>query len=114
MLRPENYENRRQVVIDYAEHVRQLWRGEKISVLDGVGKEQRGAASTRRRSSAELPIWVTSAGGVDTFRNAGRIGAGLLTHLLGQDLDDLADEDRRVPQGRDGAEGRTAGPATSC
>ncbi|MFD7660925.1 LLM class flavin-dependent oxidoreductase, partial [Actinosynnema sp. NPDC059797] len=30
------------------------------------------------------------AGGVETFRNAGRAGAGLLTHLLGQDVDDLA------------------------
>jgi natural product biosynthesis luciferase-like monooxygenase protein len=38
----------------------------------------------------ELPVWITSAGGVETFRNAGRVGAGLLTHLLGQDIDDLA------------------------
>jgi natural product biosynthesis luciferase-like monooxygenase protein len=38
---------------------------------------------------AELPVWVTSAGNIETFRNAGRTGSGVLTHLLGQDLDDL-------------------------
>jgi natural product biosynthesis luciferase-like monooxygenase protein len=91
VLRPENYENRRQVVIDHAEQLRALWRGEKMSFVDGAG----GTSEVRifpPPVQRELPIWVTSAGGVETFRNAGRIKAGLLTHLLGQDMDDLADK----------------------
>jgi natural product biosynthesis luciferase-like monooxygenase protein len=87
-LRPENYENRRQVLIDYTEQVRSLWRGEKIDVVDGTGKPQQ-VGIFPPPVQPELPVWITSAGGVETFRNAGRAGAGLLTHLLGQDLGEL-------------------------
>jgi acyl carrier protein len=38
----------------------------------------------------ELPVWVTAAGHEETFRSAGAIGANLLTHLLGQDIEKLA------------------------
>lgn len=88
-LRPENYADRRAIVIDYADQVRALWRGESMAVLDGTGKptEVNVFPPPVQR---ELPIWLTSAGAVETFRNAGRAGAGLLTHLLGQDIDDLA------------------------
>src|SRR5678815_5695311 len=37
----------------------------------------------------ELPVWVTAAGAVETFRQAGRLGAGVLTHLLGQSVEEL-------------------------
>jgi natural product biosynthesis luciferase-like monooxygenase protein len=87
-LKPENYENRRQVLIDYTEQVRKLWRGEKIDVVDGTGKPQQVGVFPPP-VQPELPVWITSAGGVETFRNAGRAGAGLLTHLLGQDLGEL-------------------------
>jgi natural product biosynthesis luciferase-like monooxygenase protein len=88
-LRPENYTDRRQVVLDSIEQVRRLWRGETVPVLDGVGKPQQLGVFPPP-VQRELPIWVTSAGGVETFRNAGQVGAGVLTHLLGQDEDDLA------------------------
>lgn len=105
-FRPENYADRRRVVLDYAEQVRRLWRGETMTVVDGVGHEQE-LGIFPPPVQAELPIWVTSAGGVETFRNAGRLGAGLLTHLLGQDLDDLAGkigEYRKAIASRDGAD----------
>ncbi|GGZ62640.1 siderophore biosynthesis protein [Streptomyces subrutilus] len=88
-LRPENYENRRTILLEQVEQVRALWRGETIPVTDGVGTA-RELGIYPPPVQPELPVWVTSAGGVETFRNAGRAGAGLLTHLLGQDLDDLA------------------------
>ena len=40
----------------------------------------------------ELPIWVTAAGSQETFRMAGEIGANLLTHLLGQSIEQLAEK----------------------
>lgn len=88
-LRPENYSDRRRILLEYADQVRRLWRGETISVVDGAGAS-RHVGIFPPPVQRELPIWVTSAGGAETFRNAGRIGAGLLTHLLGQDLDELA------------------------
>ncbi|HET6664200.1 MAG TPA: LLM class flavin-dependent oxidoreductase, partial [Acidimicrobiales bacterium] len=38
----------------------------------------------------ELPVWVTTAGNPDTYIQAGRIGANVLTHLLGQSVEQLA------------------------
>lgn len=88
-LRPENYERRKDVLAQTADTVRRLWRGESVAFTDGNG----ALVSLRtfpQPVQAELPLWVTSAGSVDTFRAAGRLGAGVLTHLLGQDLPDLA------------------------
>src|SRR5207244_3139314 len=37
---------------------------------------------------AELPVWITAAGNPETFEQAGKIGANILTHLLGQKIED--------------------------
>src|SRR5678815_5473686 len=39
---------------------------------------------------SELPVWLTSAGNPETYVAAGRAGANVLTHLLGQSLEQLA------------------------
>lgn len=107
VLRREGYENRRQVMLDCAQQVRRLWRGEALEYVDGVGAT-RQVGVYPPPVQAELPIWITSAGGVETFRNAGRIGAGLLTHLLGQDPGELAakiGEYREAVAARAGADG---------
>lgn len=88
-LRPENYAGRREVVLDYAAQVRRLWRGETVEAVDGVGEPCRLGIHPPP-VQAELPMWLTSAGGMETFRAAGRAGLGVLTHLLGQDPADLA------------------------
>ncbi|MFD7626291.1 LLM class flavin-dependent oxidoreductase [Streptomyces sp. NPDC059851] len=90
-LRPENYEDRRSVLIETVEQVRALWRGEEMTVQDGAGRPA-SVRSYPRPVQPELPFWITSAGGVETFRDAGRTGAGVLTHLLGQDLDELTEK----------------------
>ncbi|WP_410580499.1 LLM class flavin-dependent oxidoreductase [Amycolatopsis sp. lyj-108] len=106
-LRPENYRNRKQILVEYVDQVRRLWRGEAMSVVDGVGTEQQVRVFPPP-VQPELPVWVTSAGNAETFRAAGRAGAGLLTHLLGQDLDELAEkiaEYRRAVAEREDADG---------
>lgn len=89
-LRPENYPNRKEVVVSTLETVRRLWRGESTKLVDGTG-EQAELYLHPRPVQPELPLWLTSAGSRDTFRTAGRLGVGVLTHLLGQGLDDLAE-----------------------
>ncbi|WP_046468248.1 MupA/Atu3671 family FMN-dependent luciferase-like monooxygenase [Allosalinactinospora lopnorensis] len=91
VLRPENYESRKEVLLRHLDQVRRLWRGERIPLVDGVGTERDVAIFPRPRQ-LELPTWITSAGSIETFRGAGRAGAGLLTHLLGQDVADLAEK----------------------
>jgi natural product biosynthesis luciferase-like monooxygenase protein len=90
-LRPEAYADRRRLMIEQVEQVRALWRGEAITVTDGVGNPQEVRVFPPP-VQPELPIWLTTGGSVETFQAAGRMGAGVLTHLLGQDLDDLRDK----------------------
>jgi natural product biosynthesis luciferase-like monooxygenase protein len=88
LLRPENYQRRKEVLSETVDTVRRLWRQEEVTFPDGTGEE----VAIRIHPAPvqpELPVWITSAGSVETFREAGRLGAGILTHLLGQDLDDL-------------------------
>lgn len=45
-----------------------------------------------RPVTKELPIWVTIAGNPETWREAGRLGCNVLTQLLGQSIDEVADK----------------------
>jgi natural product biosynthesis luciferase-like monooxygenase protein len=89
VLRPENYENRKEILADNVDTLRRLWRQEAVEFVDGVGN----LAAVRSYPAPvrpELPMWITSSGSPDTFRLAGQLGTGVLTHLLGQTVDDLA------------------------
>ncbi|MEQ4304217.1 MupA/Atu3671 family FMN-dependent luciferase-like monooxygenase [Plantactinospora sp. B6F1] len=106
-LRPENYAERKRLLGEYVATVRRLWRGEAVSVVDGVGETQEVRVYPPP-VQPELPVWITSAGGVETFRMAGQLGAGVLTHLLDQDLDTLSvkiKEYRAALAGRPDADG---------
>jgi natural product biosynthesis luciferase-like monooxygenase protein len=85
---PENYERRREVMLESIETVNRLWRGEKVDVVNGQGKTI-SVGVLPRPVQAAPPMWIASAGSVDTFKVAGRIGANVLTNMLGQDVDDL-------------------------
>jgi natural product biosynthesis luciferase-like monooxygenase protein len=90
-LRPENYADRKQVLVDTVEMVRRLWRRESIDLVDGSG-DRATIRTYPAPTRPDLPIWLTSAGHPETFRTAGRLGTGVLTHLLGQEPDELAEK----------------------
>jgi len=69
--------------------VRRLWRGERVVQTNSAGKEVE-VVIYPKPVQAELPIWVTSSGNLETFKSAGKVGANLLTHLIGQDPGQLA------------------------
>lgn len=87
-LRPENHAEAKRVMFETAEQVRRLWRGETLEFPGPQGPVK--VRTLPRPLQAELPIWVTTAGNPETFAEAGRLGAHLLTHLLGQSVDELA------------------------
>lgn len=86
---PDSYRDRRALVDERIEQVRRLWRGEKLEVLDGHGNPQQVGIYPAPIQS-EIPLWITSSSQIETFRKAGRLGVGVLTHLLGQDPGQLA------------------------
>jgi len=98
-LKPENFENRRQIMFDEIETVRKLWRGESIEVLNGDGQpfEARIYPPSIQK---EPPIWITTAGNIDTFRSAGEGGFNVLTNLLGQSIEDLTNKIAAYREGR--------------
>jgi natural product biosynthesis luciferase-like monooxygenase protein len=104
-LRPENYQRRHELIVEYCDTVRRLWRGERIEAVDGVGNPcELGVFPPPVQP--ELPVWITSGGSVETVRSAGRAGAGLLTHLLGQEPQELGEkieEYRRAAAGSERA-----------
>jgi natural product biosynthesis luciferase-like monooxygenase protein len=85
---PDNYTERKKIMMRDMETVRALWRGESIAQRSGSGKEVNIGIFPRPIQS-ELPVWLTAGGDSQTFRLAGEAGANLLTHLLGQTLDEL-------------------------
>jgi natural product biosynthesis luciferase-like monooxygenase protein len=91
VLRPENHARRRELVAETVETVRRLWRLEQVEFPDASGTPV-PVRIYPAPVQPELPVWVTSSGNVETFKDAGRLGAGILTHLLGQDLDQLGEK----------------------
>nr|QEO74623.1 condensation domain-containing protein [uncultured bacterium] len=109
---PDSYETRKEVMREGIECVRRLWRGEAISVRGGAGRDVEVRVFPRP-VQPELPVWITAAGSAETFRMAGEIGANVLTHLLGQSFEEVAEKIavyRRARQehGHDAQAGRVA------
>ncbi|HEU0301738.1 MAG TPA: MupA/Atu3671 family FMN-dependent luciferase-like monooxygenase, partial [Longimicrobium sp.] len=88
-LAPDAYADRKEVMARGIDEVRRLWRGEKVRRRSGTGTEVE-VGIFPPPLQPELPVWITSARHPDTFRMAGEMGAGLLTHLLGHGADELA------------------------
>ena len=90
VLRPENTPpNNRKALFDTTDQVRRLWRGEAVE-FQTAGGGTFAARSQPRPISAELKVWITTAGNPETWREAGQNGANVLTHLLGQTIDEVA------------------------
>jgi natural product biosynthesis luciferase-like monooxygenase protein len=90
VLRPENTPPaNRKALLEAIDQVRRLWRGEAVEFPTASGKPF-AVVTQPRPVSKEVPIWVTTAGNPETWKEAGRIGANVLTHLLGQTIDEVA------------------------
>jgi natural product biosynthesis luciferase-like monooxygenase protein len=90
VLRPENTPpNNKAAMIREIETLRRLWRGEKVAFEWKDGKTVE-IVTQPRPVQKELPLWLTTAGNADTYREAGRLGMNVLTHLLGQSISELA------------------------
>ncbi len=88
LLRPESYPDFKRALVESVDIVRKLWRGERVRFRNGLGHEIE-VLTQPRPMQRELPLWITAAGNPDTYRLAGSLGANLLTHLLGQSVDEV-------------------------
>ncbi|MEM7130986.1 MAG: MupA/Atu3671 family FMN-dependent luciferase-like monooxygenase [Chloroflexota bacterium] len=88
VLEPNHFANRKEIMLQQIETVRQLWRGEAVTLEGGNGPAT--IRTLPRPIQPELPTWLTAAGNPETFREAGRLGYHVLTHLLGQSKSEVA------------------------
>jgi natural product biosynthesis luciferase-like monooxygenase protein len=90
-LYPDRFANRKEIMFGQIEEVQALWRGESLELTNGKG-ERFFVQTLPRPIQPTLPIWITAAGNPETFREAGAKGFNILTHLLGQSLEELGDK----------------------
>jgi natural product biosynthesis luciferase-like monooxygenase protein len=89
VFRPGDYEQRRQVMQQGISDLQRLWAGEAVSRIDGGGTST-PVKVFPRPIQPTLPLWVTASRSPETFMLAGRLGANVLTHLLGQTVPELS------------------------
>lgn len=90
-LAPEAFERRRELTFEGVETIRKLWRGETLTLKNGLGQPTE-VRVLPRPVQENPPVWLTAAGNIQTFRAAGQHGTNILTNMLGQSLDDLREK----------------------
>lgn len=88
VLNPSKYGSAKTELPGMIDTVKQLWRGETVEFAGHDGNPVH-IRTLPRPVRPELPVWLTSAGTSATFVQAGTLGTNLLTHLLGQSVDEL-------------------------
>ncbi len=86
---PANYARRKEIMVQDIDLVRRLWRGERVPLPGPLGQDV-PIKIFPRPVQRELPLWLTAAGNPETFQMAGRLGMNLLTHLLGQSIEEVS------------------------
>jgi natural product biosynthesis luciferase-like monooxygenase protein len=89
VLAPENFGNRREVNYETIKTVKKLWSGQTVEIRNGNGV-LKNTGIFPKPLQKELPVWITSSGSLETFVQAGKLGANILTHLLGETVEELA------------------------
>ncbi len=88
VIQPQSFADRKSLMFEQIEEVRALWRGE-ARTYDGPTGDPVEVQTLPRPVQKDLPVWITAAGNPETFRMAGEGGYNILTHLLGQSVEEL-------------------------
>ncbi|MFL0811271.1 MAG: LLM class flavin-dependent oxidoreductase [Agarilytica sp.] len=99
VIMPQNHKNNKQVMLDQIDMVRKLWRGESVAFENPMG-DMVETSTLPRPVQKELPVWLTTAGNPESYRLAGQKGANVLTHLLGQSIEEVTEKIRIYREAR--------------
>ncbi|MFT7136938.1 MAG: natural product biosynthesis luciferase-like monooxygenase protein, partial [Akkermansiaceae bacterium] len=92
VLRPENTPPKNKpAMFDAIRDLRKLWAGKPVAFARENG-EMHSVVTQPRPVSKKLNVWVTTAGNPETWKEAGSNGCNVLTHLLGQSVDEVAEK----------------------
>jgi natural product biosynthesis luciferase-like monooxygenase protein len=91
VIRPQNFENRHEVMDKGIDQLRALWRGEAMAFENHEGNQIEIEIHPRPVQS-DIPLWITAAGNPKTFALAAKKGCNVLTHLLGQPIEEVSEK----------------------
>ncbi|BBD63728.1 amino acid adenylation [Nostoc commune NIES-4072] len=91
VLSPNTYANSTEVLYSGIEKVQKLWQSKSISLPNGVGNETEIQIYPLPKQQ-ELAIWLTCSGSKERFIEAGASGFNILTALLFQSTEELAEK----------------------
>ncbi|MGP3634964.1 MupA/Atu3671 family FMN-dependent luciferase-like monooxygenase [Streptomyces sp. 24-1644] len=89
-LHPDRFEDRREIAFAHLDEVRALWRGEAVRRRTGDGSET-GVRTHPRPVQAEPPMFLATSGQRGSYEEAARRGLGIVTNLMSQTVDELAE-----------------------
>ncbi|MFJ5833581.1 amino acid adenylation domain-containing protein [Streptomyces sp. NPDC093089] len=109
-LAPHHFGRHREVMYEQLRTVRQLWSGQPLATTGGDGNP----VDIRLQPSPvqeQLPLYVAVLGNPDSYRRAAAEGLGVVTNLMGQTVEELAENialyrRTRAEHGLDPAAGR--------
>ncbi|MFK3978920.1 MupA/Atu3671 family FMN-dependent luciferase-like monooxygenase [Micromonospora sp. NPDC050397] len=90
VLAPENFGSHREVMYDHLDQVRRLWRGEAVRRTSGTG-ETVEVRTLPRPVQAAPPMFVAVVGNPDSYQRAAEHDLGVVTNLMSQSVEQLAD-----------------------
>ncbi|MEW7278323.1 MupA/Atu3671 family FMN-dependent luciferase-like monooxygenase [Aquimarina sp. 2201CG1-2-11] len=96
---PENYAKKHQVMYEGIATVKKLWAGESIERLSGNGK-MTSIKIFPSPVQKPIPLYSTISGNPEGYKNAGKLGTNILTSLLDQTLEELAEKIKIYRQAR--------------
>ena len=88
VLSTESHANRKKTMWKGIQAVQKLWKGEQVEFKDATGKVF-NVRTFPRPIQSKLPTWIVCQSSA-TFIEAGKIGANILTSLLGGTLEEVA------------------------
>lgn len=90
VIAPDKFATAKETMFEQISAVHELWSGATATYPGPNGPVE--ISTLPRPVQPRLPTWVTSATNIDTFIRAGKEGYNLLTHLLGQDIEQLSEK----------------------
>ncbi len=87
VLYPAKYADKKEIMWRDIQVFQRLWEGESIELIGGNGKSV-SINTFPRPLQPQVPIWITSLSD-ESFIEAGKIGANILTSPLYQSLDEI-------------------------
>lgn len=92
ILRPENTPPKNKpAMFEQIRDLRKLWSGKEVAFPRENG-DMHSVLTQPRPVSKKLNVWVTTAGNPATWQEAGANGCNVLTHLLGQSVDEVGEK----------------------